>query len=77
VPDTTSGLGWTLELYETLAATYRFSHEHILWHLPLARAFALLVASRHRQGHKATGPTYQDLDIIDELNRRAQSEPSD
>jgi len=60
-----SGLGWPLELAESLCAEYGWSFDAALG-TPLCRAFALQAVSRIRNGGKHGGPDYieRTLDIV-------------
>ncbi len=62
-------------MLDTLASEYAFPSYHfrgelrdafdwILWHLPLARAFALYAAIGPRYGIEPKGPTYVEAAMI-------------
>lgn len=62
---TPSGIGWPLELAESLCAEYGWTFDHVL-DMPLCRAFALQASARIRHGGKHGGPDYVErtLEIV-------------
>ena len=60
---TPSGLGWTLEIAETICHEYGWSWEETL-RTPVATAYALLAAAHRRNGGKFGGPDYIERIVI-------------
>lgn len=61
------GLGWTLTLIDAIASEYGWDDEIIIAK-PLARILAYFAAICIRHGNTPSGPTYEEEELIDDLN---------
>jgi len=72
--DKGNGIGWLLTIVEAFAADYGWRVGEIL-DLPVITAFALLTASRLRNGWTWSGPSYADEERLEKMEEeRAEKE---
>ena len=55
---------------------YGFSLDYVLFSLPLQQAFALFAAIAARYGNEPKGPTFEELDLLDALDRHGLPAPT-
>ena len=65
-----SGLGWVLTIIDTLCHEYSWPIDVAL-RCSLARAFALYSAVSARYGNECAGPSYEEQEMIAELEAMA------
>ena len=68
-----NGLGWLLTLVDTLLAEYGGYTLKTVRHIHLGQAFALYAAIGARYDHEPTGPTYDEAEMIRELEERKKA----
>lgn len=61
---------------DALLSEYGWSLDYVLFALPLQQAFALFAAIAARYGNERHAPSFDELDILDELDRQGLPAPS-
>jgi len=65
-----------LTVADALLSEYGWSLDYVLHDLPLQQAFALYAAIAARYGGADSGPTFEDLDLIDDLEQFGLPKPT-